>query len=69
MPDPSFTARLALRRVVPADAAALCRYATEALAALLGFRREGHFLQNVWFDEFLFAVLREEWRLVGPGSW
>ncbi|HYH68806.1 MAG TPA: GNAT family protein [Urbifossiella sp.] len=37
-----------------------------ALFARLGFRREGHFLRNVWFkgawgDEFLFALLREEW--------
>ena len=37
-----------------------------ALFARLGFRREGHFLRNVWFkgrwgDEFLFAVLRDEW--------
>lgn len=33
----------------------------------LGFRREGHFLQNVWFkgewgDEFSFGLLRSEWR-------
>jgi RimJ/RimL family protein N-acetyltransferase len=32
----------------------------------VGFRREGHFLQNAWFkgkwgDEYLYAVLREEW--------
>ncbi len=32
----------------------------------LRFRREGHFLQNIWFkgawgDEYLYAVLREEW--------
>jgi RimJ/RimL family protein N-acetyltransferase len=32
----------------------------------IGFRREGHFLQNDWFkgkwgDEFLYALLREEW--------
>lgn len=32
----------------------------------IGMRREGHFLQNVWFkgrwgDEFAFAVLRDEW--------
>ena len=29
-------------------------------------RREGHFIQNIWFkgkwgDEYLYAVLREEW--------
>jgi RimJ/RimL family protein N-acetyltransferase len=32
----------------------------------LGLRREGHFLQNVWFkgawgDEYLYAVLSQEW--------
>jgi RimJ/RimL family protein N-acetyltransferase len=32
----------------------------------LGFRREGHFLQNVWYkgewgDEFSFGLLRSEW--------
>ncbi len=37
-----------------------------ALLERLGFRREGHFLQNVWFkgawgDEYLYAILREEW--------
>ena len=38
-----------------------------ALFARLGFRREGHFIRNVWFkgrwgDEFLFAMLADEWR-------
>jgi RimJ/RimL family protein N-acetyltransferase len=37
-----------------------------ALLERLGMRREGHFLQNIWFkgawgDEYLYAVLREEW--------
>jgi RimJ/RimL family protein N-acetyltransferase len=37
-----------------------------ALLDRLGMRREGHFIQNVWFkgkwgDEYLYAVLREEW--------
>lgn len=37
-----------------------------ALLSRLGMRREGHFIQNVWFkgrwgDEYLYAVLREEW--------
>jgi RimJ/RimL family protein N-acetyltransferase len=37
-----------------------------ALLERLGMRREGHFIQNVWFkgkwgDEYLYAVLREEW--------
>ncbi|HEY7850046.1 MAG TPA: GNAT family protein [Ktedonobacterales bacterium] len=38
-----------------------------ALLERLGMRREGHFLQNVWFkgkwgDEYLYATLREEWQ-------
>jgi len=38
-----------------------------ALLELLGLRREGHFHQNVWFkgkwgDEYLYAILREEWQ-------
>lgn len=38
-----------------------------ALLGRLGMRREGHFIRNVWFkgkwgDEYLYAVLREEWR-------
>jgi RimJ/RimL family protein N-acetyltransferase len=37
-----------------------------ALFGRLGFRREGHFIRNVWFkgrwgDEFLFALLADEW--------
>src|SRR5215207_3231896 len=37
-----------------------------ALLERVGMRREGHFLQNVWFkggwaDEYLFAVLKDEW--------
>ncbi len=33
----------------------------------LGMRREGHFIQNIWFkghwgDEYMFAILQEEWR-------
>jgi len=40
--------------------------ASVALLERLGMRREGHFLQNVWFkgkwgDEYLYAVLKEEW--------
>lgn len=32
----------------------------------LGMRREGHFIQNIWFkgkwgDEYLYAILRAEW--------
>lgn len=44
-----------------------------ALLERLGFRREGHFVQGSWFkgkwcDEYLYAVLREEWfaRHQGP---
>jgi RimJ/RimL family protein N-acetyltransferase len=41
--------------------------ASIALLERLGLRREGHFLQNVWFkgkwgDEYLYAILQEEWR-------
>ncbi|HYP02642.1 MAG TPA: GNAT family protein [Pyrinomonadaceae bacterium] len=37
-----------------------------ALLERLGMRREGHFIQNVWFkgkwgDEYSYAVLRDEW--------
>jgi RimJ/RimL family protein N-acetyltransferase len=44
-----------------------------ALLQRLGFRREGHFRQNVWFkgrwgDEFLFALLRADWRPPGGVS-
>lgn len=40
--------------------------ASIALLERLGLRREGHFLQNVWFkgkwgDEYLYAMLQEEW--------
>lgn len=40
--------------------------ASVALLGRLGLRREGHFIQNIWFkgrwgDEYLYAVLREEW--------
>ena len=38
-----------------------------ALLERLGLRREGHFRQNVWFkgkwgDEYLYAMLQEEWQ-------
>ncbi len=40
--------------------------ASVALLERLGMRREGHFIQNTWFkgkrgDEYLYAVLKEEW--------
>jgi RimJ/RimL family protein N-acetyltransferase len=45
--------------------------AAASLLLRLGFRREGHFLQNVWFkggwgDEFAFGLLRSEWEV---GLW
>lgn len=38
-----------------------------ALLSRLGMRREGHYIQNIWFkgkwgDEYLYAVLSEEWK-------
>jgi RimJ/RimL family protein N-acetyltransferase len=41
--------------------------AAAALLTRLGFRREGHFIDNVWFkgkwgSEFSFALLRREWQ-------
>jgi RimJ/RimL family protein N-acetyltransferase len=41
--------------------------AAAALLSRLGFRREGHSIENVWFkgkwgSEFSFALLRREWR-------
>jgi len=40
--------------------------ASIALLERLGLRREGHFIQNVWFkgkwgDEYLYAILQNEW--------
>ena len=37
-----------------------------ALLGRLGMRREGHFIQNIWFkgkwgSEYLYAILRDEW--------
>lgn len=37
-----------------------------ALLERLGMRQEGHFIQNIWFkgkwgDEYLYAILKEEW--------
>lgn len=44
-----------------------------ALLERLGMRREGHFLQNIWFkgkwgDEFLYAILQDEWQAIHPIS-
>ncbi len=55
---------LNLHRVV---AVTDCRNAASvALLERLGLRREGHFIQNVWFkgqwgDEYLYAILKGEW--------
>jgi RimJ/RimL family protein N-acetyltransferase len=55
---------LGLHRVV---AIADCRNKPSwRLLQRVGLRREGHFLQSVWFkgewsDEYLYAVLRDEW--------
>jgi RimJ/RimL family protein N-acetyltransferase len=44
-----------------------CRNAPSwALLERVGMRREGHFIENVWFkggwaDEYLYAVLKDEW--------
>jgi RimJ/RimL family protein N-acetyltransferase len=55
---------LGLHRVV---AIVDCRNKSSwALLERVGMRREGHFLENVWFkgrwsDEYLYAVLKDEW--------
>lgn len=55
---------LGLHRVV---AIADCRNESSwALLERIGMRREGHFLDSVWFkgewsDEYLYAVLKDEW--------
>ena len=43
--------------------------ASVALLERLGLRREGHFRENIWFkgawgDEYLYAILRDEWLTV-----
>ena len=40
--------------------------ASIALLERLGMRRDGHFMQNVWFKgkrsaEYLYAILKDEW--------
>jgi RimJ/RimL family protein N-acetyltransferase len=55
---------LGLHRVVAVTDAR--NAAAAALLRRLGFRREAHFIQNVWYkgawgDEFMFAMLRSEW--------
>ncbi|MDB4949303.1 MAG: acetyltransferase family protein [Gemmatimonadetes bacterium] len=62
---------LGLHRVVAVTDAE--NAAAAALLARVGMRREGHLRQNVWFkgrwgDEFLFAVLREEWMGMDAGG-
>jgi len=55
---------LGLHRIVAVTDCRNARCVT--LLERLGLRREGHFLQNVWFkgkwgDEYLYAILRDEW--------
>ncbi|GLV61013.1 N-acetyltransferase [Dictyobacter sp. S3.2.2.5] len=47
--------------------------ASIALLERLGLRREGHFHQNVWFkgkwgDEYLYAMVQEEWLILRRDS-
>lgn len=56
---------LGLHRVVAVTDAR--NAAAAALLGRTGFRREAHFIQNAWYkgewgDEYLFAILRSEWR-------
>jgi RimJ/RimL family protein N-acetyltransferase len=56
--------QLALHRVVVDTDAA--NTAMQKLAVRLGMRHEGHLRQSLWFkgrwaDEYLYAILREEW--------
>jgi RimJ/RimL family protein N-acetyltransferase len=67
--DYAFLARNKHRVVAVTDAE---NTPAAALLERLGFRREGHFLQNIWFkdrwgDEFAFAILRAEWEQRRPG--
>jgi RimJ/RimL family protein N-acetyltransferase len=61
--DYAFT-KLRLHRVI---AIADCENEKSlALLSRLGLRREGHFIQNIWFkgrwgSEYLYAILQEEW--------
>jgi RimJ/RimL family protein N-acetyltransferase len=62
--DYAFT-RLDKRRITAITDAENAPAAT--LFCRLGFRREGHFIENVWFkgawgSEFAFALLRTEWQ-------
>ncbi|EFH82816.1 GNAT family N-acetyltransferase [Ktedonobacter racemifer] len=46
-------------------------HSSYALMDRLGMRREGHFIQNAWFkghwcDEYLYAILRNEWLRAHP---
>jgi RimJ/RimL family protein N-acetyltransferase len=56
--------RLGKRRVTAVTDAE--NHAAAALFGRLGFRREAHYVENVWFkgawgSEYLFALLRREW--------
>jgi RimJ/RimL family protein N-acetyltransferase len=61
--DYAFTELLMHRVVAVADCE---NERSVALLGRLGMRREGHFVENVWFkgawgSEYLYALLREEW--------
>ena len=48
--------------------------ASIALLEQLGMRREGHFIQNIWFkgkwgDEYLYAILKDEWLAIQGAGW
>jgi len=63
--------RLGLHRVVAITDAR--NAAAARLLERVGMRREGHYLQNVWFkgawgDELSFALLRDEWLARGEGG-
>lgn len=56
--------RLGIRRVVAVTDCENER--SVALLGRLGMRREGHFIENIWFkggwgSEYLYALLRKEW--------
>ncbi|MBV9960404.1 MAG: GNAT family N-acetyltransferase [Acidobacteria bacterium] len=61
--DYAFTERKLHRVIAITDCENL---SSVALLGKLGMRREGHFIQNIWFkgkwgDEYLYAILRDEW--------
>jgi RimJ/RimL family protein N-acetyltransferase len=67
MPFPLKTNRLVIRKF--RDVVAECdvrNTASFSLLARLGFRREAHLIENIWFkgawgSEFHYAMLEQEW--------